>query len=81
MLRTGATSDPADRRIPRTYETLVDTVIEVNGPDGVRYVTGSSTTRLWERDVLGFGVTPARPGPRIYDLAGDPRRPGRGRPA
>ncbi|WP_306340862.1 lonely Cys domain-containing protein, partial [Streptomyces sp. AS13] len=67
-LRTGATSDPADRRIPRTYETLVDTVIEVNGPDGVRYVTGSSTTRLWERDVLGFGVTPARPGPRIYDL-------------
>ncbi|MDX2922684.1 hypothetical protein [Streptomyces sp. NE06-03C] len=67
-LRTGATSDPTDRRIPRTYETLVDTVIEVDGPDGVRYVTGSSTTRLWERDVLGFGVTPARPGPRIYDL-------------
>ncbi|MFE2397658.1 lonely Cys domain-containing protein, partial [Streptomyces sp. NPDC059425] len=67
-LRTGATSDPADRRIPRTYETLVDTVIEVSGPGGVRYVTGSSTTRLWERDVLGFGVTPARPGPRVYDL-------------
>ncbi|HBF80752.1 MAG TPA: hypothetical protein DD420_12745, partial [Streptomyces sp.] len=67
-LRIGATSQPQDRHGTRSYETLVDTVITVTGPKGVRYVTGSSTTRLWERDVLGFGVTPPRPGPRIYDL-------------
>ena len=67
-MRIGNTSEPDDRRGMRSYEALVDTVITVNGPQGTRYVTGSATVRLWERDVLGFGVTPARPGPRIYDL-------------
>ncbi|MFE1458919.1 hypothetical protein ACFW7K_29640, partial [Streptomyces sp. NPDC058735] len=67
-LRTGTVSESTDRRGTRSYETLVDLVITVDGPGGVRYVTGSSTTRLWERDVLGFGVTPPRPGPGIYDL-------------
>ncbi|MGW2212996.1 lonely Cys domain-containing protein, partial [Streptomyces sp. NPDC001781] len=67
-LRIGTTSEPTDRRGTRSYETLVDLVVTVDGPGGVRYVTGSSTARLWERDVLGFGVTPPRPGPGIYDL-------------
>ena len=67
-LRTGTSAEPTDRRGTRSYEVLVDTVITVNGLEGTRYVTGSSTVRLWERDVLGFGVTPPRPGPRIYDL-------------
>ncbi|WP_189880364.1 lonely Cys domain-containing protein, partial [Streptomyces bluensis] len=67
-LRIGNTTAPTDRRGPRTYETLVDTVITVSGPEGTQYVTGGATVRLGERDVLGFGVTPARLGPGLYDL-------------
>ncbi|MDW6059168.1 hypothetical protein SAZ11_15470 [Streptomyces sp. FXJ1.4098] len=67
-MRIGNTTEPDDRHGTRGYETLVDTVTTVSGPEGTRYVTGSSTARLWERDVLGFGITPPRPGPGIYDL-------------
>ncbi|MGN5635732.1 lonely Cys domain-containing protein, partial [Streptomyces sp. AC154] len=67
-VRTGTAAAPADGRGTQAHETLVDTVITVTGPEGTRYVTGSLTVRLWERDVLGFGVTRPRPGPRIYDV-------------
>ncbi|NED88406.1 lonely Cys domain-containing protein, partial [Streptomyces sp. SID11233] len=67
-VRTGTAAAPADRRGTHAHETLVDTVITVTGPEGTRYVTGSLTVRLWERDVLGFGVARPRPGPRIYDV-------------
>lgn len=67
-LRTGQADEPEDRRGMRSYETLVDAVIKVNGPEGTQYVTGSATVRLAEQDVLGFGVTPARPVEGLYDL-------------
>ncbi|MFD4843780.1 hypothetical protein ACFWP1_10785, partial [Streptomyces sp. NPDC058425] len=64
----GGTALPENGRGTRTYETLVDTVITVNGPEGTLYVTGSAEMRLGERDVLGYGITDARTDPQVYDL-------------
>ncbi|WP_327249952.1 hypothetical protein [Streptomyces sp. NBC_01320] len=64
----GSTPVPKTGRGVRSYETAVDTVITVQGAEGVRYVTGSAVARLLERDVLGFGVTDARTDPQVYDL-------------
>ncbi|WP_327167289.1 hypothetical protein [Streptomyces subrutilus] len=67
--KTGGTALPADGgRGTRSYETVVDVLIAVNGPGGTRYVTGSAEMRLAERDVLGHGITPARTDPQVYDL-------------
>ncbi|MER6691047.1 lonely Cys domain-containing protein, partial [Streptomyces minutiscleroticus] len=59
---------PADRRGTRSHETTVDAVITVEGPEGRRWVTGTAVVRLWENDLLGFGVTPARPYAGVYDV-------------
>ncbi|MGW1281418.1 hypothetical protein ACWD4V_31265 [Streptomyces tsukubensis] len=67
-LRTGRSTAPADRRGTRNHETLVDVVITVHGPEGVRWVTGSAAVRLGEHDLFGFGVTPARPLAGVYDV-------------
>ncbi|WP_327694988.1 hypothetical protein [Streptomyces sp. NBC_00459] len=66
--KTGGSAVPADGRGVRSYETMTDVVITVDGPEGTRYVTGSAELRLPERDVLGYGITDARADPQIYDL-------------
>ena len=66
--KTGGSALPADGRGVRSYETMTDVVITVDGPEGTRYVTGSAELRLPERDVLGYGITAARTDPQIYDL-------------
>ncbi|QDY80312.1 hypothetical protein [Streptomyces qinzhouensis] len=75
-LRTGRSTAPADRRGTRNHETLVDIVITIEGPEGIRWVTGAAVLRLWEYDLFGYGVTAARPHPGVYDvpalLAGQP---------
>ncbi|MBZ9639546.1 hypothetical protein [Streptomyces sp. PSKA30] len=67
-LKIGNTSEPADGGGPASYQVMVDTVISVHGPRGVRYILGSAEFRLLESDVLGHGVTAARPRPQVYDL-------------
>ncbi|WP_330113837.1 hypothetical protein [Streptomyces sp. MUM 178J] len=66
--KTGGTALPANGRGTRSYETMADVVVTVNGPAGTLYVTGSAELRLSERDVLGHGITDARTDPQVYDL-------------
>ena len=66
--KTGGSAVPPDGRGVRSYETMADVVITVDGPEGTRHVTGSAELRLPERDVLGYGITAARTDPQVYDL-------------
>ncbi|MFF5197650.1 MULTISPECIES: hypothetical protein [Streptomyces] len=70
-VRRAAGQQPAlhgDRQDTRTYETLVDLVITVRGPQGVRSVSGAATVRLSQDDLLGFGILGPRPRLGVYDL-------------
>ncbi|MEU3599344.1 hypothetical protein ABZ714_11520 [Streptomyces sp. NPDC006798] len=67
-LRTGQATTPADRAGTPNHQALTDVVITVEGPKGTRRVSGAAVVRLWENDVLGFGVTAARPRPGVYDV-------------
>ncbi|MEU7290892.1 hypothetical protein AB0A81_37610 [Streptomyces flaveolus] len=66
--KIGTTSVPATGRDTRTYEALFDADITVRGPEGIRHVVGTISGRIGERDVLGFGITPPRTDPGVYDL-------------
>ncbi|MCL6674450.1 hypothetical protein [Streptomyces panaciradicis] len=68
-LKTGVTTGPDDLPAARTHETAVDVVISVVGPAGPpRYVYGTTSVRMAERDLLGYGVTEARVRPGVYDV-------------
>ncbi|MET8678639.1 hypothetical protein ABZW18_13930 [Streptomyces sp. NPDC004647] len=67
-LKTGAPARSETGTNTRSYETLVDAVVTVTGPEGIRYVTGSATVRLFERDLLGHGVIGPRTASQVYDL-------------
>ncbi|WP_421106959.1 lonely Cys domain-containing protein [Streptomyces sp. NEAU-S77] len=49
------------------YTLTAHTVLEVSGPRGTRWVTGNVVLRPTLEDVLGLGITPARPSPAVYD--------------
>ncbi|WP_318219103.1 hypothetical protein [Streptomyces sp. SCL15-6] len=66
--KIGTTSVPATGRVTRSYAALMDADITVRGPEGVRHVVGTISGRIGERDVLGFGITPPRTDPGVYDL-------------
>ncbi|MFG3237351.1 hypothetical protein ACGFZG_37115 [Streptomyces antibioticus] len=64
-----STTDTAGTPGRRTHEAEVNVLITVrNATDEPRHVYGTTTVRLAESDLLGYGVTPARPQPRVYDL-------------
>ncbi|MFE7120580.1 hypothetical protein ACFU99_34640, partial [Streptomyces sp. NPDC057654] len=67
-IKTGGTSRSATETNTRSHETMVDVVLRVEGPGGTRYVTGTATVRLFERDLLGYGVIGPRSASRVYDL-------------
>ncbi|MER7914175.1 hypothetical protein ABTY23_31330, partial [Streptomyces sp. NPDC096068] len=66
--KTGDTTVPKDGRGTRTHEALVDVVVHVRGPESDGYVSGTTTVRLAEHDLLGHGVTAPRTDPQVYDL-------------
>ncbi|WP_326615437.1 lonely Cys domain-containing protein (plasmid) [Streptomyces scopuliridis] len=66
-LKTGAAAASGTEPATRSYETMVDVVITVTG-DGTRYVVGSAVARVYERDLLGYGVTAPRTASQVYDL-------------
>ncbi|MEU5977612.1 lonely Cys domain-containing protein [Streptomyces sp. NPDC047315] len=66
--RTARSTAPVDRIGTRTHATSVDAVFTVHGPKGTRWVTGTADIHLWEYDLIGFGVLPARPVDRAYDV-------------
>ncbi|KOG57115.1 hypothetical protein ADK38_43085, partial [Streptomyces varsoviensis] len=67
-VKTGGTSRSATETNTRSHQTMVDVVLRVDGPGGTRYVTGTATVRLFERDLLGYGVIGPRSASRVYDL-------------
>ncbi|WP_406002909.1 hypothetical protein [Streptomyces sp. NBC_00829] len=78
-IKTGNPTRSATGANTRSHEILVDAVITVTGPAGTRYVTGSASVRLFDRELLGHGVIGPRVAPRVYDLpsmlAGQPSDP------
>ncbi|WP_409055177.1 hypothetical protein [Streptomyces sp. SYP-A7185] len=66
--KTGSSAASASETVTRSHETLVDTVVTVTGPGGTRHVTGSAIARVFERDLLGYGVTGPRTASQVYDL-------------
>ncbi|WP_406323961.1 hypothetical protein [Streptomyces niveus] len=66
-LKTGAAASSETEPATRSYETMVDVVITVAGEE-TRYVVGSAVARVYERDLLGYGVTAPRTASQVYDL-------------
>ncbi|KPI20019.1 hypothetical protein OK006_9543, partial [Actinobacteria bacterium OK006] len=66
--KIGSTSVPSTGPVTRSYEALFDALISVQGPEGILYVVGTISGRIGERDILGFGITPPRTDPGVYDL-------------
>ncbi|MGH1556158.1 hypothetical protein ACRAWF_43475 [Streptomyces sp. L7] len=69
-LKSGSTAAPANGgRGTRSYAVDVDAHLLVEGPEGVRHVTGTVTLRVEERDLLGHGLLgPAESPPNVHDL-------------
>ncbi|MFJ8794200.1 hypothetical protein [Streptomyces sp. NPDC102462] len=66
-VKTGSAAASGTEPATRSYETMVDVVITVTGEE-TRYVTGSAIARVYERDLLGYGVTAPRTASQVYDL-------------
>ncbi|MFE4824295.1 hypothetical protein ACFRFU_49775, partial [Streptomyces sp. NPDC056704] len=66
--KIGSTSEPSTGLPTRSYETLFDAKVTVRGPEGILYAIGTISGRIGERDALGFGITPPRTDPGVYDL-------------
>ncbi|MFI0730246.1 hypothetical protein ACH4S9_14590 [Streptomyces sp. NPDC021225] len=66
-VKTGSSAASGTEPATRSYETMVDVVITVTGEE-TRYVIGSATARVYERDLLGYGVTAPRTASQVYDL-------------
>lgn len=66
-LKTGAAASSGTEPATRSYETVVDVVITVTGEE-TRHVIGSAVARVYERDLLGYGVTAPRTASQVYDL-------------
>ncbi|MEV1082696.1 hypothetical protein AB0I98_31460 [Streptomyces sp. NPDC050211] len=66
-VKTGSSAASGTEPAARSYETMVDVVITVTGEE-TRYVIGSATARVYERDLLGYGVTAPRTASQVYDL-------------
>lgn len=68
-----------------SHEVRSDLVLRFDGPRGTRWVTGTLYGRALDADVLGRGLTEARPYDSVFDLrsvyreidAGPPPTPGR----
>ncbi|MFD8384655.1 hypothetical protein ACFV2X_40055 [Streptomyces sp. NPDC059679] len=67
-VKTGSSAASGTEPATRSYETMVDVVITVTGEE-TRYVIGSATARVYERDLLGYGVTAPRTASQVYDLS------------
>ncbi|MGP4012017.1 hypothetical protein [Streptomyces sp. 4N124] len=66
-VKTGSSAASGTEPATRSYETMVDVVITVTGEE-TRYVIGSAIARIYERDLLGYGVTAPRTASEVYDL-------------